>query len=179
MDARDDDFARIMEWNGRLRLLAQLQASYVECLQEHGFDPDQSFQLVRDWSGRAWDWTVREAFEPHPLLGHMTIPGVTVLDDGTPVAAMPSVPETAPDPHDCGYLIEPRPEDHQPVAPTTELPEPPFAPVDSSTPVPESMDGRGQDVDAGWNGEVLTIEQLWQARAARDDGRSDGGREAA
>ncbi len=160
MDAREEDFARIMEWNGRLRLLAQLQSSYAECLQEHGFDPEQAFQLVRDWSGRAWDWTVQEPMPLHPFLPGMDIPGVTVISEATPIdprladgtrsgdeipgGLIPGSYLIAPDADSQSETMAGEGAQQHPTPPTADLPDPPE-----------------------WNGEVLTIEQLWQARSGR------------
>lgn len=56
-DARD--FEEILGFGARLRMLAQLQAAYLDQLRDQGMDDEQSFTLVRDWSSRAYDWTMR------------------------------------------------------------------------------------------------------------------------
>lgn len=60
MDGADiSDLNDLLVFGERLKLLAQLQASYLDELRSEGFDDDQAFQLVRDWSNRGFDWTVR------------------------------------------------------------------------------------------------------------------------
>lgn len=62
-------FDQIMDWNEKLRLLAHLQSEYRGLLAEQGFDDEQAFTLVRDWSHRVWDWTTRSAFEDPTTAG--------------------------------------------------------------------------------------------------------------
>lgn len=53
------DHGEIMQLSARLRLFAQLQGAYMDVLREQGFDDDQAFQLIRDWSTRGFEWTLR------------------------------------------------------------------------------------------------------------------------
>ena len=62
MDA-NSDLEKIMGWNERLELLAESQGRYLERLRDHGFDTEQAFVLVRDWSHQVWDWTIRSGAE--------------------------------------------------------------------------------------------------------------------
>src|SRR3712207_3744632 len=66
MDADAGELFRVLGWNERLELLAQAQGRYLDLLRDQGFDPDQSFTLVRDWSHQVWDWTVRSG-PPAPV----------------------------------------------------------------------------------------------------------------
>jgi hypothetical protein len=72
-NASFDELNDLLVFGERLRLLASLQATYLDELRGHGFDEDQSFTLVRDWSQRAFDWTVRYVPTPasldHELIG--------------------------------------------------------------------------------------------------------------
>lgn len=77
------DYDQLMDWTDRLRMLAHVQGSYLDVLREQGFDAEQSFVLVRDWSGRVYDWTTRQqmGFPPFaqvPVAGDLVDPsGVT------------------------------------------------------------------------------------------------------
>jgi hypothetical protein len=94
MDADGTDIDQVMRWNERLRLLAQLQGSYNELLQENGFASEESFNLVRDWSHRAWDWTFRETGPAFPELPGLATPeeGRRVSHDLDPSHADPAEP---------------------------------------------------------------------------------------
>jgi hypothetical protein len=54
-----DDLHLMLSWNERLPLLAQAQFRYMEQLRELGFDSEQAFTLVRDWSQHSWAWSVQ------------------------------------------------------------------------------------------------------------------------
>ena len=54
-----NDLNDLLVFGERLKLLAQLQASYLIELRAEGFEDEQAYQLVRDWSSRGFDWTVR------------------------------------------------------------------------------------------------------------------------
>ena len=54
-----DDLHHMLGWNERLPLLAKAQARYMEQLRELGFDTEQAFTLVRDWSQHSWAWSVQ------------------------------------------------------------------------------------------------------------------------
>lgn len=97
MDAGEHDIEQIMRWNERLRLLAQLQGTYNELLQENGFGSEESFNLVRDWSHRAWDWTFRDTAPSFPELPEMGPPREPAIADPflnapDPSSADPSEP---------------------------------------------------------------------------------------
>src|SRR4051812_13468206 len=54
-----DDLHHMLSWNERLPLLAVAQARYMEQLRDLGFDAEQAFTLVRDWSQHSWAWSVQ------------------------------------------------------------------------------------------------------------------------
>ena len=58
MQPDDDDLHHMLSWNERLPLLARAQFRYMEQLRELGFDAEQAFTLVRDWSQHSWAWSV-------------------------------------------------------------------------------------------------------------------------
>lgn len=58
----DDDLKLLNEamvLKDRLRMLAELQASYWQSLVDQGFDQGTAEQLVLDWSRHAYDMTLR------------------------------------------------------------------------------------------------------------------------
>lgn len=67
------DLNELLAISERLRLLASVQASYLDELQGHGMDEEQAFSLVRDWSQRGFDWTMR--WVPAPPVLDLDIPG--------------------------------------------------------------------------------------------------------
>jgi len=54
-----NDLNDLLVFGERLKLLAKLQGTYLDELRGEGFEDEQAFQLVRDWSNRGFDWTVR------------------------------------------------------------------------------------------------------------------------
>lgn len=94
MDTNGNDIDQVMRWNERLRLLAQLQGTYNELLQENGFASEESYNLVRDWSHRAWDWTFRDAGPAFPDMPELDAPGESprMIHDLDPTLADPTEP---------------------------------------------------------------------------------------
>lgn len=86
MDAETNDVFRVMDFSVRLELLAEAQARYHDQLLERGFESEQAFVLVRDWSQQSWDWTMRDDV---PRLGV----GAPLLD--VPEPLLPPDPSAA------------------------------------------------------------------------------------
>lgn len=95
----DDELRTLQEAmaiKGRLRMLAELQASYFEELTGCGFDGSVAEQLLLDWSRHAYGMTFKSMPEPSfdasldELLGG--------APDAPPVGAQPPAPDAASDP---------------------------------------------------------------------------------
>lgn len=63
-----DDLDQLARWHERLPVYARTQGSYLNDLLAQGFDQEQAFLLVRDWSSRTMYWAcdARQAFPEAP-----------------------------------------------------------------------------------------------------------------
>jgi len=63
-----DDLDQLSRWHERLPVYARTQGSYLNDLLAQGFDQEQAFLLVRDWSSRTMYWAcdARQAFPEAP-----------------------------------------------------------------------------------------------------------------
>ncbi|MCW2974654.1 MAG: hypothetical protein JWN72_2927 [Thermoleophilia bacterium] len=78
----------------RLRVLADVQASYLHELSEHGVEPGIAEQLLLDWSRQAFGMTFRSL--PEPQFGELDLDALLGTD--TPAhGAQPPRPPAGPD----------------------------------------------------------------------------------
>lgn len=74
------DFEQIMRWSERLRVYAEVQGMYYAQLRDQGFDTEQSYLFVRDWSAHTLGWTAAPVRPPIEALDPFGIePGVPYL----------------------------------------------------------------------------------------------------